>query len=144
MFTCYMYEGHLFLHTYIILKSSNNFIILNGFQLIFESLKQNLFKQLYFYLFEFDSFHHFFLFQICWLVFRTRVHNQGKLALQQIMPEDILVLGPSVCGREPSGSCARIHEYVLGHHPTPHWGRILSHGCHNVLIENSRKVFNCW
>lgn len=77
MFTCYVYEGHLFLHTYIILKSSNtnNFIILNGFQLIFESLKQNLFKQLYFYLFEFDSFHHFFLFQICWLVFRTRVHN---------------------------------------------------------------------
>lgn len=60
------------------------------------------------------------------------------------MPEDILVLGPSVCGRDPSGSCARIHEYVLGHHPTPHWGRILSHGCHNVLIENSRKVFNCW
>lgn len=60
------------------------------------------------------------------------------------MPEDILVLGPSVCGRGPSGSCARIHEYVLGHHPTPHWGRILSHGCHNVLIENSRKVSNCW
>lgn len=41
-------------------------------------------------------------------------------------------------------SCARIHEYVLGHHLTPHRGRILSHGCHNVLIENSRKVSNCW
>lgn len=41
-------------------------------------------------------------------------------------------------------SCARIREYILEHHLTPHRGRILSHGCHNVLIENSRKVSNCW
>lgn len=45
MFTCYVYDGYLLLHTYIILKSSNNFIILSSFQLIVESLKQNLFKQ---------------------------------------------------------------------------------------------------
>lgn len=64
--------------------------------------KYNLFKQYFLFLF---SYHFFSLLKACCLVFPEQGFTaRGKVALQQIMPEDSLVPQPSVCGRD-----SRIH-----------------------------------